>query len=154
MTTFYKINNLDLTSSNQLLAIDNSIVKDVRRFVGCLVKANNFSLLVNSFDLICHCQPDQDDFANGLDVEEIATLPVCKLRHKTSTNKSYKEVSIFIELYELLVVGGYILLNDDLTPFLGSSLGNIGVDYDESSQIYIPTSQQPFINTRRLMTQY
>lgn len=47
------VNNLDLTSSNQLLAIDNSIVKDVRRFAGCIVKRSKFSIYTSSFDLIC-----------------------------------------------------------------------------------------------------
>jgi hypothetical protein len=38
-------------------------------------------------------------------------------------DKSFTELSIFVGLYELLIVSGYILQNDLISPFLGNSFG-------------------------------
>ncbi|KAG1126590.1 hypothetical protein G6F42_007666 [Rhizopus arrhizus] len=93
---------------------------------------DNHSILVTNFDLFWHNQPSHDDSAFGLDVSDFYTTPVCKI----------------IDGWRLCFTGG------NLVPFLGSSLGNFEFQDESTCEMLIPTAQQPYMNTERLLDQY
>lgn len=71
------------------------ILEQVRRFLNCIAKLGNHSILVTSFDLFWHNQPSHDDSAFGLDADDFHTTPVCKIKKKMTKNKGFKESSIY-----------------------------------------------------------
>ncbi|ORE12250.1 hypothetical protein BCV71DRAFT_158902, partial [Rhizopus microsporus] len=80
--------------------------------------------------------------------------PLAKVKSKNNTNKEFKELSIFISLYKLLVVSEWILQNGIITPFLDSSLGNINLGDAMTSQIYIVSCNLPVARTSKLLNQH
>lgn len=111
-------------------------------------------MLVTSFDFFVHNQPLIDDCAFGVLPSDISLAPLAKVKSKNNTNKQFKELSIFIGLYELLVVGGYLLQNGIITPFLGSWLGSINLGDTTTSQVHIVSCNLPVVRTSRLLNQY
>lgn len=128
----------------------NQILEPVRRFVNCIAKFDNHSILAISLDLYWHNQPLRDDSAFGLDESDFYATPVCQLKKKMTKNKGFKETSIYFGMTELLMVGGYVFTGGDLIRFLGSSLGN----FEFQDQSTCETAQQPYMNTERLLNQY
>ncbi|EIE90149.1 hypothetical protein RO3G_14860 [Rhizopus delemar RA 99-880] len=148
------VNGLKLDTQPMLVNGHNKILEQVRRFVNCIAKFDNHSILVTNFDLFWHNQPSHDDSAFGLDASDFYTTPVCKLKKKMTKNKGFKEISVYFGMIELLIVGGYVFTGGDLVPFLGSSLGNFEFQDESTCEILIPTTQQPYMNTERLLDQY
>jgi hypothetical protein len=55
---------------------------------------------------------------------EVEDAPTAKIKTKTAKSKTFKGLSIYVGIYELLVTGGYISNNNSnsVIPFLGSYL--------------------------------
>ncbi|KAI9480821.1 MAG: hypothetical protein EXX96DRAFT_634515 [Benjaminiella poitrasii] len=121
------VNGLKLDRQPMLVNGHNKILEQIRRFVNCIAKFGNHSILVTSFDLFWHNQPLHDDSAFGSDVSDFL---------------------------QLLMVGGYVFIGGNLVPFLGSFLENFEFQDESSCEILIPTAQQPYMNTERLLDQY
>lgn len=146
--------SIDQTAFIQLLTRDSSILHDVEQFINYIIKFNHCSVLVTSLDFFAHNQPLTDDCAFGILPSDISLTPSAKVKAKNNMNKQFKELSIFIGLYELLVVGGYILKDNTITPFLGSSLGNNHLEDTTTNEIHVVTSKLPIIKTSRILNQY
>ncbi|KAI9274979.1 hypothetical protein EDC94DRAFT_632264 [Helicostylum pulchrum] len=106
------VNGLKLDTQPMLVNGHNKILEQVRRFVNCITKFDNHSILVTSFDLFWHNQPSHGDSAFGLDASDFYTTPVCKLKKKITMNKGFKEISMYFGMIELLMVGGYVFTGD------------------------------------------
>lgn len=64
------VNSLQLDAQPVLVNGPNKILEQVKRFVNCIAKFNNHSILVTSFDLFWHNQPSFDDSTFGLGESE------------------------------------------------------------------------------------
>jgi hypothetical protein len=137
----YQAVSIDQTAYIQLLTRDGSILNDVEQFINCVIKFNHCSVLVTSFDFFAHNQSLTDDCAFGILPSNISLIPLAKVKSKNNMNKQFKEFSIFIGLYELLIVGGYILKNNIITPSLGSSLGNNYLEDTTTNEIHVVSSK-------------
>lgn len=62
------VNCLKLDRQPMLVNGHNKILEQIRRFVNCIAKFDNHSILITNFDLFWHNQPSHDDSAFGLDV--------------------------------------------------------------------------------------
>lgn len=146
--------SLNLDMQPMLVNEHHQVLEQVRRFVNCIAKFDNQSILVTSFDLFWHHQPSHDDSAFGLDPSDFYTTPVCKSKKKMTKNKGFREISIYFGMIELLLVGGYVFTAGSIIPFLGSSLGNLEFQDQSTCDILVPTTQQSYLNTEWLLDQY
>lgn len=72
-----------------------------------------------------------------LSFNEIEEKPTTKLKAKTVKTRSFKELSICISFYELIVTGGYVLTeSNEVVPFLGSSLTNFEFESEATKKNY------------------
>lgn len=113
-----------------------------------------YSILVTSFGIFAHCQPLRDDCIYSIHTSEVFTIPTAKIQKKSTINKVFKELSIFIGLYMLLVVGNCVFKDNMFTPLLGSSLGSLDLPDSNSNNIIVSISRSQFIKTGRLLNQY
>lgn len=119
------------------------------------VLLNSTSVLyqIQALIFFAHNQSLTDDYAFGILPSNISLIPSAKVKPKNNMNKQFKEFSIFIGLYELLIVGGYILKNNIITAFLGSSLGNNYLEDTTTNEIHVVSSKLPTIKTSRILNQ-
>lgn len=152
--SYEHVSSFDTSSFTELLGLDNTILTDIEMFIHCIIKFEQCSILVKSFDLFAHCQSSNDDCANGFRFSDVSIIPTAKIQKKNTLNKIFKEVSIFITLYELLVVGGYVIKDNMIILLLDSSLGSLDLPDSTSNNIIIPISRLQVIKTERLLNQY
>ncbi|GAA5799117.1 hypothetical protein HPULCUR_004526 [Helicostylum pulchrum] len=145
---------LDMTVFQQLLNNNNRILKDIEKFVNCIIEFEDCCVLVTGFDLFAHNQFLTDDCAYGIRPSDISSVPAAKVKHKQNTDKSFTELSIFVGLYELLIVSGYILHNDSISPFLGSSFAKFRFGNTVARNIHVLEAEVPTTKTTRLLNQY
>ncbi|KAI9262617.1 hypothetical protein EDC94DRAFT_608634 [Helicostylum pulchrum] len=143
-----------MTVFQQLLNNNNRILKDIEKFVNCIIEFEDCCVLVTGFDLFAHNQLLTDDCAYGIRPSDISSVPAAKVKHKQNTDKSFTELSIFVGLYELLIVSGYILHNDSISPFLGSSFAKFRFGNTVARNIHVLEADVPTTKTTRLLNQY
>ncbi|KAI9265766.1 hypothetical protein EDC94DRAFT_604043 [Helicostylum pulchrum] len=132
-----------MTVFQQLLNNNSRILKDIEIFV-----------LVTGFDLFAHNQFLTDDCAYAIRPSDISSVPAAKVKHKQNTDKSFTELPIFVGLYELLIVSGYILHNDSISPFLGSSFAKFHFGNTVARNIHVLEAEVPITKTARSLNQY
>lgn len=86
---------------------------------------------------------------------EIEEKPTAKVKAKTVKTRSFKELSICTNFYELLVTGVYVLTeSNEVAPFLGSSITNFELESEATKKNFIRVIALPYTNTTRLLQQY
>ncbi|KAL4207542.1 hypothetical protein AB4K20DRAFT_1995260, partial [Rhizopus microsporus] len=66
----------------------------------------------------------------------------------------WKSRLLFIGLYELLVLSGYIFQNDSISPFLGSSFESFNFGGTVTNNIHAPVSELHITKMAKLLNQY
>ncbi|KAG1150894.1 hypothetical protein G6F37_003333 [Rhizopus arrhizus] len=148
------VSSFDTSLSTELIGLDNTILTDIDIFINCIIKFEQYSILVTSFGRFAHCQPLSIDCAHIIYTSDVSTIPIAKIQKKNTLNKVFKELSIFIGLYMLLIVGGCAFKDNMTTPLLGSSLRSLDLPDSNSSNITVSISRSQVIKTVRLLNQY
>lgn len=143
-----------MTVFQQLLNNNQCILKGLDQSVNCIIESEDCSVLVTGFDFSAHNQSLTDDCAYGIRLSDVSSFSAAKVKHKENTDKLFTEVSIFVELYELLIVSGYILQNNSISPFLGRSFGKFHFGSTTAKNIHVLDTNVPVMKTARLLNQY
>lgn len=148
------VSSFDTSLSTGLIGPANTILTDIDIFTNCIIKFEQYSILVTSFGRFAHYQPLSIDCAHRIHTSDVSTIPIAKLQKKNTLNKVFKELSIFIGLYILLIVGGCAFKDNMTTLLLSSSLGSLDLPDSNSSNITVSISRSQVTKTVRLLNQY
>ncbi|KAG1398284.1 hypothetical protein G6F60_008466 [Rhizopus arrhizus] len=141
------VSSFDTSLSTGLIGPANTILTDIDIFTNCIIKFKQYSILVTSFGRFAHYQPLSIDCAHRIHTSDVSTIPIAKLQKKNTLNKVFKELSIFIGLYILLIVGGCAFKDNMTTLLLSSSLGSLDLPDSNSSNITVSISRSQVTKT-------
>lgn len=116
----------------------------------------NICIFATSVDVFLHHKRIDDCAYRS---NETYAQPVAKLKEKYQMGKSYHEVSIFFDRFELLIIGGWIGEKDGrMEPFVGSSVPlqqvKKAITSNHTTDIYTCVVPPSTFREERLLRQY